>query len=430
MIVPLAGKPRRSIELATARLNIWDGSVRSGKTVSSTGAWLNFIRNGPPGNLLMVGKTERTLKRNIIDPLVEWIGPDRCRHVIGSGEVWILGRRIYTAGANDERSLTKIQGVTLAGEYGDEITTWPESFFKMGLSRLSLEGAKFFGTTNPDSPNHWLLDEYLRQASLRLTREGEVETTEGGLDLHRFSFVLDDNETLPEAYKEALKREYVGLWRKRYIEGKWVLAEGSIYDMFDRNVHSIERLPQMERTWLLADYGTTAPFVALLLGLAEDRFYVCREWRWDSKKEHKQLTDAVYSQALSKWIASSDLKEFPEPERAIVDPSATSFIVQMYDDGQVHGDWRARTGKANNDVLNGVRGVSSLFAADRLFIHESCTGLMAELEGYVWDPHSQKLGEDTPIKASDHGPDALRYGCWGLRPIWRYWISEDLEAAA
>ena len=428
MIVPLTGKPRRSVEMATARLNIWDGSVRSAKTVSSTGAWLNFIRNGPPGNLLMVGKTERTLKRNIIDPLVELIGPKRCRHIIGSGEVWTLGRRIYTAGANDERSLTKIQGMTLAGAYGDEISTWPESFFKMLLSRLSIEGAKFFGTTNSDSPNHWLLDEYLKQAMLRIEREGALVRNDRGLDLHRFSFVLNDNETLPAAYKEALKREYVGLWRKRYVEGRWVLAEGAIYDMLDRERHVISELPdKMECTWLLIDYGTTNPFVALLLGLAEEKFYVCREWRWDSKKQQRQLTDTGYSQQLHRWMLGLD---FPVPEKVIIDPSATSFIVQLYDDGRKHDDWRATATKANNEVLDGIRGVSSLIAADRLFIHDSCVGLLDEMQGYVWDPRSQKLGEDTPIKASDHGPDALRYGIRHLRPIWRHWINKPVGKAA
>ena len=57
----------RSIALSDARLNIWDGAVRSGKTVSSLLAWLYFVTNAPPGPLLMAGKTVTTLKRNILD---------------------------------------------------------------------------------------------------------------------------------------------------------------------------------------------------------------------------------------------------------------------------------------------------------------------------------------------------------------------------
>ncbi|MFD4631222.1 hypothetical protein ACFVYR_18480 [Streptomyces sp. NPDC058284] len=40
--------------------------------------WLRYIRTGPPGALLMVGKTERTLKRNIIDVIEQMVGKRRC----------------------------------------------------------------------------------------------------------------------------------------------------------------------------------------------------------------------------------------------------------------------------------------------------------------------------------------------------------------
>ena len=102
-VAPLAGKQLDSVKLATSRLNIWEGSVRSSKTICSLIAWLTFVREGPPGNLLMVGKTERTLKRNIIDPLTEMLGDKRCHLIAGSGELWLLGRRVYLAGAEDER---------------------------------------------------------------------------------------------------------------------------------------------------------------------------------------------------------------------------------------------------------------------------------------------------------------------------------------
>src|SRR5690625_4830861 len=125
------GKQRHSILESDARLNIWHGSVRSGKTIGSIIRWLDFVANGPPGELLMVGKTERTLKRNILDPIAEMLDEDEYRLVSGSGELWLFGRRIYLAGANDERSEGKIRGITLVGAYGDELTLWPESFFTM-----------------------------------------------------------------------------------------------------------------------------------------------------------------------------------------------------------------------------------------------------------------------------------------------------------
>lgn len=439
---PLTGKARLTVTESTCRLNLYEGSVRSSKTVSSLLAWLLYVRNGPAGNLLMVGKTERTLKRNVIDPLTEWLGRSRCRHVIGEGELHLLGRRIYLAGANDEKAQEKIRGLTLAGAYVDEASTTPESFWAMLLTRLSVEGARLFGTTNPDGPNHWLLKKYLQRASVWVDHDGQVHRHDGPapdgeerLDLARFSFRLADNPTLDPAYVEALSREFTGLWRKRFIDGLWVLAEGAIFDTFDDERHVVDVLPQISRWWLAVDYGTTNPFVALLIGLGvDDRLYVAREWRWDSSVQLRQKTDAQYSADLAAWLdlldppgRDGELPGAGMPEVVAVDPSAASFIAQLWSDG-----WRGVRG-ADNAVDDGLRAVANLLAADRLLIHESCTGLLAELPGYVWDAKAAKRGEDAPLKVDDHGPDALRYGVQACRRVWSRWVlavDEDLDEAA
>jgi len=67
-------KALRSIDESTARLNIWHGAVRSSKTVSSMVRWIQYIDAAPPGDLLMIGKTERTLGRNILNPMQEILG--------------------------------------------------------------------------------------------------------------------------------------------------------------------------------------------------------------------------------------------------------------------------------------------------------------------------------------------------------------------
>jgi hypothetical protein len=58
----------------------------------------------------MIGKTERTLKRNVIDPLVDMLGERRCRYIQGAGELRLLGRRIYVAGATTPRPRTRSEG--------------------------------------------------------------------------------------------------------------------------------------------------------------------------------------------------------------------------------------------------------------------------------------------------------------------------------
>lgn len=409
----LVGKQARSAHLATARINIWEGSVRSSKTVTSLVKWMHFVRTGPRGNLLLAGKTERTVARNVIDPLIDMVGTRRCRYLAGRGELQLFGRRIYVAGANDERSQERIRGLTLAGAYVDEASTVPESFWSMLVSRLSVEGAQLFATTNPDAPAHWLKKKWIDRASLHLAGDGRVRryTGDDRLNLHRFSFRLADNPYLPSTYVEEISREYVGLWYRRFILGEWVVAEGAVYDMFDPARHVVGDLPQgehiVEHLGVGVDYGTRNPFAAVRLARTNlGRLYVPGEWGHDPASARRQLTDAEYSAELRRWMG--DLGGW-----LCIDPSAASFKVQAHHDGV------PSVIDANNSVLDGIRLVASLLANDLLVIHESAAGLIDELPGYSWDDKAAERGEDKPVKVADHFCDALRYVVATTQPLWR-----------
>jgi PBSX family phage terminase large subunit len=382
-------KALKSIRESNARINIWEGSVRSGKTISSIVRWLDYIETGPKGDLLMCGKTERTLKRNILDVIESIVGSKNYKLNQGQGEVYIFGRRIYIVGANDERAEGKIRGLTLAGAYCDEITLYPESFWTMLLSRLSVKGAKLFGTTNPDSPYHWLKVNYIDRAN--------------ELDIKVFSFRLEDNPNLDPNYIEQLKKEYTGLWKKRYIDGLWVMAEGVVYDMFDERKHVISEMPECERYWVAVDYGTNNPTVFLLQGQKGNVYYTLKEYYYDSTKTGRQKTDVEYAKDLKEFIGDKKVTAI------IVDPSAASFIAQLRKNGFFN------VKKADNEVLDGIRHVSTLLSNNRYFVHESCKNLIKEKASYVWDMKAQQKGEDKPLKQNDHASDAERYGLYTMR---------------
>lgn len=388
----LSAKQARSIARATARLNIWHGSVRSGKTLASLIVWAHEVaRHDGHGDLLMVGKTERTLRRNIIGPLTDLLGTDAVSVKVGAGEATIFDSLVYLVGANDERAEQKIRGGTFARIYGDELTLWPESFFRMALTRMSPPGARLIGTTNPDSPLHWLKREFI-------DREAE-------LDLRAFHFELADNPGLPADYLAALEVEFTGLWRKRFVQGLWVMAEGAIWDAFDTERHVVASVPaglEFSRYFVGVDYGTANPFVALLVGIdVHGKLWVLDEWRHDSRRDGFQRTDAQYSAALGEWIKDRGVT----PDAFYVDPSAASFILQLRHDHE----WNVV--EADNSVDDGLRHVSSVIAADNLLI-VGCPDLCNEIVSYSWDPKAQEKGKDEPIKQADHGPDALRYGLY------------------
>lgn len=392
---------------STARVNLWVGSVRAGKTVGSMIRFTEFTQAGPDGPLTMIGKTERTLRRNVIDPLIEVFGPGVLKENYGHGYVEIQGRRVYLIGANDARSETKIRGMTMAGAYGDEVSTWPEGFFPMLLTRLSIEDAAFFGTTNPDGPFHPLKTDYIDKAE--------------DLEMKVFEMTLDDNPTLPDSYKESIKKEMKAagpMFYQRFILGKWVAAEGAVYGLDPDGPQVLEKVPddvQVLDGLFCIDYGTTNPTVFLYLGLGSDsRIYVLDEWRHDPDEDFQKKTDVELAAAFREWRV-----QFPywDGVPVVVDPSAASFITQLHRDG-VKGIRRA-----NNAVLDGIRVTSSLLGSDHLVILRRCSGLVREMTSYVWDSKASERGEDKPLKKDDHGPDALRYGLLRARSWWKDWIT-------
>ena len=207
------------------RINVLEGSVRSGKTWVSLVLWAFWVKTMPETGLyLMAAKSLTTLKRNCLLPLQDLVGDSNFTFSAVKKEGWLFGRHIILEGANDIRSEGKIRGVTLQGAYCDELTQLPEDFFTMLLSRLSEPGAKLIATTNPDAPTHWLKVRYIDRAE--------------ELDFLDFRFLIDDNTTLPREYVENIKREYTGVFYDRFILGNWTLAEGIIYPLYKELRHA------------------------------------------------------------------------------------------------------------------------------------------------------------------------------------------------
>ena len=376
--------PKQALTLldSDTRINVWVGAVRSGKSYSSLWRFIEYIMKGPKGDLMIIGKSNGTIKRNIISELMNFLGVD-VRYYEGKQELHLWGRKIHIVGASDERAVTKIQGATLAGAYVDELTLIPQSFWQMLLSRLSISGAQVFATTNPDSPYHWVKTELLDRAQ--------------ELNLKTWHFILNDNPSLDENYKINLEKEYKGLWYQRYIEGKWVLADGVVYDCFDESLHVMDFKPSHNAKYYIAgvDYGTANPCAFTLLGVNADyypNFWVEKEYYWDSKKKNRQKTDTEYAADLKKFI--SDLAA---PIKAIyLDPSAASFKTECF---------RQKISPildANNDVLDGIRFVSGLLSNGTLKVTRQCPNLIKEFGSYVWDTKASERGEDRVVKKNDH----------------------------
>lgn len=391
-------KQKWSIARSNSRINIWDGAVRSGKTVAVDYRFVKAVgepkTNLPPDATdFLIGKTIGSLKRNIINPICELLGND-AQYYPGKQELHIWDNIIHTIGANDERAIGKIQGATARKVLGDELTLWPESFFKMLDFRMSLKVSQLFGTTNPGPPGHFLKKEYLNRKNK--------------LNLSSFHFNVDDNLSLDPIFKEALKNNFTGLWYDRYILGLWCLAEGAIFDFFDEQEHTIKSWPKAQYYILAVDYGTVNPFCALLMGVnpfAQPKIWAEREYYWDSQKKQRQKTDGEYSTDLNDFVI-----EYLGPhwrnklQKIYIDPSAESFEVQLNRDGF------PGVQHADNSVLDGLRTVATMLKCRTFAISVYCKHYIEEMHNYMWDVKKQEKGEDAPKKENDHVQDAGRYG--------------------
>lgn len=388
-IEDLSEKQLDCFQNSDERINIFEGPVRAGKSFISMLRWLEFCRSGPKGPLLLCGRTDKTIKRNLILPMQELVGK-ALSYSIGKGEVNLYDRLMYVIGANDERAEGKIRGSEFAGALIDEATLIPEGFFKMLLSRLSVEGAQLFASTNPDSPYHWLKRDYIDRVN--------------DLSLKVFSFNIRDNPSLSEKYITDLSKEYQGLWYKRYIQGEWVLADGAVYDFFDEEIHVIDMPLSIADYYIVGvDYGTTNPCVFTLIGYNPGGYpniWLEKEYYFDSKKELRQKSDYEYTKDLHEFIEGYNIKKI------YIDPSAASFRQELRRNGVCN------VVDAVNDVLPGIRFLGQLLTNGTYKICMNCTESLKEFSNYLWDTKASERGEDKPIKLNDHSLDAQRYALY------------------
>lgn len=424
--IPLPMSPRQVasiVEAQDAPIALWSGAVSSGKTIASLLAFLIRLTVAPDvGLIVIVGRTLQTIERNLLDPLqsVQLFGPlaQHVHHTPGSTTAVILGRTVHLVGASDARAEGRIRGATIALAYVDEATLLPQTFWLMLLSRLRVgDQSRLLATTNPDGPYHWLYKDFILRAA--------------DVGLVNWHFTLDDNPSMHPSVVARLKKQYIGLWYRRFILGEWCLASGAVYDMFDGDKHVVDVMPVMKRwTAVGIDYGTVNAFSAVLVGHGDDdRLYVASEYRHDSRTAGRQLTDAEYSRDVRNWLANIRPRgqgntQAVQPQWIFVDPSAASFMNQLWSD-QVPG-----IAPAVNDVLDGIRSVSVALGSGLLRFHRSCTGLLGELPTYAWDERAAERGEDKPVKANDHSADALRYALHSTAHEWRGLIRPTLEVAA
>ena len=379
---------------------ICDGSIRSGKSLSMSLSFIFWAMKNFTGQQFgMSGKTVGGFERNVIFWLlpilksrgykVEYKDNTLIVKIRDSSTNEIKLNYFYVFGGRDERSFSIIQGMTAAGWYFDEVALQPKSFVNQAIGKCSVKGNKLWFNCNPDMPNHWFKTDFI--------------DNKDKLNMLHLHFTMDDNPSLDEEIINDYKSRFTGVFYLRYILGLWALAEGIIYDMYNEEINTYEKIDENIKLnstrYFAIDYGTTNPFVVLDIFDNWEIAYQENEIYYDSKKTKKSLPDIEY---LS-MIKELEKKENIPVSKIIIDPSAESLKVLLRDNGYIVKD-------ANNSVLEGIKCTGSALWQEKYKINKrNCKNTIKEIGGYVWDEKAIKRGEEKPIKIDDHAMDAMRY---------------------
>lgn len=381
---------------------IADGAIRSGKTLSMSLSYVLWAMSSfNQQNFGMAGKTIGSFRRNVLFWLKLMLA-SRGYKVVDhrSDNLLVISKGdtvnyFYIFGGKDERSQDLIQGITLAGMFFDEVALMPESFVNQATGRCSVEGSKFWFNCNPDSPKHWFKTKWIDQCEKK--------------NLLYLHFTMDDNLSLSEKIKNRYRGMYVGVFFKRYILGLWCVAEGLVYSMFDPEKHvTSERMTGAKEYIVSVDYGTVNPFSCGLWSFDGKNSIREQEVYYNSREVGRRVDDEEYYRMMDEMIGNRRVSYI------IVDPSAASFIEVI----KKHGKYIVKG--ANNDVLDGIRVVTTFLNKGMIKIHESCEDCISEFGLYCWDEEST---EDAVIKENDHAMDDVRYYCYTFlrqRLRWKY----------
>lgn len=378
------------------------GAVAAGKSFLGChkGFMLNMLYPGNRG--LICRKEASSLRNSTMKTLFDSVIPPSL--IVSFNQMTgVLVHRTPILGVNseiifsgldkgsDQQYPTKIGSTEYGWIFLDEGVETEEGDWQMLSTRLrykiprlsdeqnGLIPRQIFTATNPDAPEHYLHKFFF----LNDHKDREV-----------FLTTPYDNPFLPPEYIEKLEATLTGINRERLLHGKWVQAEGIIYQNFDPRIHCDKSkfldLKDYKQLIIGADSNYPLPRAAVLIGIREDQ-------RIDVLDEFYQ--EYAHIETLCDWIkgiydqVSNTIYLYHDPS----DPEAINKINSV---AGVFAD------KAYNKVIPGISAVARYFDKDMLRMNPACVNLIRELQSYRWKPNKDK---EEPEKKNDHAVDALRY---------------------
>lgn len=393
----------------TGYLTVWEGAVRSGKTVFALVAFALYVTRSPERHFLLSGRTIRTIEKNCIrgEFGLEAMLPG-CRYGMDGKDLAItftvrtpegdVRKTISVVGASDIRAYMAIRGNSYGGWFADEINMHDREFVVEALKRTVVsKDRRHFWTLNPDNPHHWVYSDYLDvYDAMDLDERRELG---GYLWWH---FTPQDNPVMTPQMLRSLELQYPrgSYLYDRYVLGLRCVAEGLIYPKVGASFFRDFDKRDVDVRYCAIDFGSDHPTVMLFGGTFRGNRY---DWRIVAEYYDEKSDKTTYDHYCGYLDVCARLGVDPARVQIAIDPAAKALRLEFLKHG-------LSVVKAKNDVLPGIELTRSLIYDGRLSFHSDVKAHgLAEFGSYSWDPKASERGEDNPIKIHDDWMDALRY---------------------
>ncbi len=259
---------------------------------------------------------------------------------------------------------------------------------------------RIFGDCNPGPPSHWIR----QRAGLRFLESRH----EHNPTLYTEAGQLTDQGRRTMAILDSL----TGVLKDRLRYGRWVQAEGAVYDGWDRDKHLVKPfvVPQEWRRVRAIDFGYTNPFVCQWWAVDPDgRAYLYREIYRTARRVEEHAADILRlseGEYIEATVADHDAEDRATLHARGI-PTLPAYKRISPGIQAVQGRLKeAGDGKPRLLVVEGA-----LVERDEaLAAKRQPVSTEQEFELYVWPKAVDgRVVKEVPVDANNHGLDALRY---------------------
>lgn len=290
---------------------------------------------------------------------------------------------------------------------------------KSRLRNFKVPYQQMIGDTNPGPPSHWI-PKRAKSGILRL-----LPTTHKDNPVYWDSINGKWTQKGEMYVNDVLRDGLTGLRRKRLYEGKWVAAEGQVYDQWTPEVHVVPWFspPKEWPSYWAFDFGYIDPFVwqQWFENPETGDLYLCREL-YHTHMRTEVAADYILETAGNRppmaLICDHDaedratletkLRMLTLPAHKSIHPGIKAVQTRMSNAVRGAEDKQKKTkDRPGIFVMEGANIKTDPWLLER---HKpTCT--LEEMEGYVWDTANIGMDKykDMPVDRDNHGCDPMRY---------------------